>query len=161
MLDYFTSEVWGIQLFYLKKFQVTERGNLIRETEYKSQMVTCGVVWVIALLIASPMLIYSDLHPEFTACVPTWNPNFGTGYQIFLFLTTYCIPGMLIAIIYSLIIYKTKSILSVMSRNVDQIIKKNLKSREFSLKSQKQKKTGKKLVTHLTNKPLILILWQF
>ncbi len=100
---------------YERLLKVTDQSNLLREQQYKKQLVVCLFTWMFGCLVAMPAMVFSKLHDQVVACVPTWTPEFGKIYEHMLFLTTYCFPGILIAIIYSLIVYKTKSVLSLVS----------------------------------------------
>ena len=104
-----------IMLAYKRLNKLAGRSNLMRERNYKVQIIKCVIVWLFAIMISLPVFIYSDLHSDFTACISTWNPTFGTCYQVFLLLSTYCVPGMAIAVIYSILVRKTKTFLSIIS----------------------------------------------
>ena len=106
-----------LTMAYERLIMVTDRGNLTRERDYKKQLILCGIIWAIGVSVSIPAAYYATLHSKIIACVSTYSRNYGKGYNLGLFLTTYCIPGLLIAAIYSLIVWKTKSILSLVSSN--------------------------------------------
>ena len=78
-------------------------------------MVVCGFICLVGLITSAPAAIYGELHSKEIACIATYTQSFQIRYHVYLFVATYCIPGVIIALIYSLIIYKTKSVLSVLS----------------------------------------------
>ena len=104
-----------VLLAYERLLRLTEGNDLVRESKIKSQLLACGVVWVLAVIISTPTFVYSDLHSDFTACIATWGTKFGSFYQILLFTSTYGLPGLAIAVIYSIIVRKTNTILSIIS----------------------------------------------
>ena len=73
----------------------------------------CGFIWIAGSVAAIPAAMFTELHENVIACISNYSESFMSRYYYFLFATTYCIPGVIIAFFYSIIAIKTDNILTL------------------------------------------------
>ena len=70
-------------------------------------------LWVVPFIIASPMAYYSNFDTDLVKCDSEMPYDFQTFYNVLTFLTSYVVPGLLVTFLYSRIISKTRSAISM------------------------------------------------
>ena len=78
------------------------------------------ILWMIPFIIASPMAYYSTFDSELMKCDSEMPYDFQTFYNLLTFLSSYVIPGIAVTFLYSRIISKTRSAISMSVNNSDE-----------------------------------------
>ena len=81
---------------------------------------TLLILWIIPFIIASPMAYYSTFDSEFVKCDSEMPYDFQTFYNLLTFVSSYVIPGIAVTFLYSRIISKTRSAISMSANSSDE-----------------------------------------